>query len=99
VEHKDWVSQVRLPNEPIPAYDLKCNAALSIFINQFQDYMRMFRARRAWEQGKTQSLSMADRMMFAKEETEKSNQNRAIQKVQIAKAAPPKPKKNKRMEI
>ncbi|MCL1882193.1 MAG: hypothetical protein FWF81_00345, partial [Defluviitaleaceae bacterium] len=90
-EHKDWVSQVKLPNEPILEYDLKCNAALSTFINKFQEYMRMFRARRAWEQGQTQSLSMADKFAIAKEKANEHNQSRVA--ATVATATPKKPKK------
>ena len=84
-------SQVKLPNEPIPEYDLKCNAALSTFINKFQEYMRMFRARRAWEQGQTQSLSMADKFAIAKEKANEHNQSRVA--ATVATATPKKPKK------
>jgi len=99
LEHKDWASQVKLPNEAIPEYDLKCNAALSTFINQFQDYMRMFRARRAWEQGQTQSLSMADKLAIAQEKADEHNAGRAMATPQpqkptpAAETSPPKPKK------
>ena len=90
-EHKDWLSVVELPNEPIPEYNLNCNAALSTFITQFQEYRRTFLARRAWEQEQTRSLSMADRMAVAKEKADEHNANR--EKPSIA-----KPKKNRGMD-
>ena len=87
-QHKDLSVQVKLPNEPTLDYGLKCNTSLSTFINQFQEYVRMFKARRAWEQGQTQSLSMADKMAVAKEKAYEHNQSRAK-----STTTPPKPKK------
>jgi len=90
-KHKDWLSVVELPNEPLPDYDIKCNAALSTFITQFQEYRRTFLARQAWEQEQTRSLSMADRLAVAKEKADEHNVGREIPNVA-------KPKRNRGMD-
>jgi len=90
-KHKDWLSVVELPNEPLPDYDIKCNSALSTFITQFQEYRRTFLARRAWEQEQTRSLSMADRLAVAKEKADEHNASREIPNVA-------KPKRNRGMD-
>jgi hypothetical protein len=88
-KHKDWLSVVELPNEPLPEYNLNCNAVLSTFITQFQEYRRTFLARRAWEQEQIRSLSMADRLAVAKEKADEHNRSKATTITTI----PNKPKK------